>query len=104
MSFKFEFWVICVLAMFDKMTFPPFMQNASELLQTKFNLTMDESGKIIIYPDIVYILLSIFIALLIDKRGNKGFVLAFGFILMFVSQFIFYNLEACPPLEKCFTQ
>jgi MFS family permease len=31
-SFKLEFLLVCVLAVFDKMIIPPFIQNASELL------------------------------------------------------------------------
>ena len=64
---------------------------------------MEESGLIISYPDIIYILFGVIVGLLIDKRGKKGVVLALGFAVFASSQFIFSMLNACPPKEQCTT-
>lgn len=91
-----SFIVICILAMFDKMIIPTFIQNASELYQTKFNLSMEESSQIISYPDIVYMILSLFVAAFVDKRGKKGIVLISGFTVLGMAHLTFILLAASP--------
>jgi MFS family permease len=64
---------------------------------------MEESGEIISYPDIIYILFAAIVGFIIDKRGKRGVILALGFAVSALSQFIFSFLKACPPKEQCTT-
>jgi len=63
---------------------------------------MEESGRIMTYPDIIYIFSGVFVACFIDKKGKKGFVLAVGFALLLLSTTIFYQLDVCPANKKCY--
>jgi len=60
---------------------------------------MEESGEIISYPDIIYIMFAVIVGLIIDKRGKRGVIMALGFAVFASSQFIFSILGACPPRE-----
>jgi MFS family permease len=46
-----------------------------------------------------------FLGFFVDKRGKRGFLLIFGFIMLFFSHFLFYRYDACPdtPIkDKCY--
>ena len=85
-----DFWLLSALSVFDKFLIPPFIQNASEMFQTKFNLSLQESGTVIAFPDIVFIFTGAFLGFFVDKRGKRGFVLGIGFLMLLASHFIFY--------------
>ena len=96
------FWIICVMSMIEKMTITPFIQNSSEMFQMKFNLEIQETGTIIAIPFIVYIFLAPFLGIMMDKIGNRGYILIVGFLSLFFCQLIFLNFEKCPPNDKCY--
>lgn len=39
---------------------------------------------------------------MMDKIGNRGYILIIGFLSLFVSQMIFLNLGNCEPNDKCY--
>jgi hypothetical protein len=68
-------------------------------------MTLQESGIIIAFPDIVFIFMGGFLGFFVDKRGKRGFLLTVGFMMLFLSNFIFYKYDACPdtPIkDKCY--
>ena len=77
--------MICVLSIIEKMTIIPFIQNAAEMFQVKFNLEMQETGTIIAIPFIVFIFLAPFLGIMMDKIGNRGNLLIIGFLSLFFS-------------------
>ena len=68
-KFKADFWMICALAILEKISIQPFIQNAGEMFQTKFNLDLQEAGTIIAFPFIVFIFLGPFQGWITDKKG-----------------------------------
>jgi MFS family permease len=81
--------------MFDKFIIPPFIQNASEIFQTKYNLSLEESGTILSFPDIIYIVFGPILGFIIDKKGYKGIILLIGFLLVFISHVLLYSFSEC---------
>ena len=75
------------------------------MFQQKFNMNLQESGMIIAFPDIVFILMGGFLGYFVDKKGKRGYLLAFGFIMLFFSHLTFYGYKACPDTpvkDKCY--
>lgn len=52
---------------------------------------MQESGIIIAFPDIVFIIMGGFLGYFVDKKGKRGYLLIIGFFMLFLSNLIFYN-------------
>lgn len=88
-KFKADFWMICALAILEKISIQPFIQNAGEMFQTKFNLDLQETGTIIAFPFIVFIFLGPFQGWITDKKGYKGYVLIAGFIILSIAHIVF---------------
>eukprot|EP00347_Sterkiella_histriomuscorum_P010927 403374398 len=96
------FWMICFLSIIEKMTITPFIQNAAELFQASYHLEMQETGTIIAIPFIVFIFLAPFLGIMMDKIGNRGYILIIGFVSLFASQMIFIKLPKCEDNDKCY--
>lgn len=63
---------------------------------------MQETGTIIAIPFIVFIFLAPFLGIIMDKIGNRGYILIIGFLSLFASQVIFMNLDECNINDKCY--
>jgi MFS family permease len=75
------------------------------MFQQKFNMNLQESGVIITFPDIVFIIMGGFFGFFVDKHGKRGSIITIGFGMLFVSHLIFFNLNACEDTlekDKCY--
>lgn len=72
------------------------------MFQAKYGLEVQESGSIIAIPFIVFIFLAPFLGIVMDKIGNRGYILIIGFLSLFGSQIIFMNLPECEKGDKCY--
>lgn len=102
MKFEKAFWFICILAFIEKVTLYPFIQNASEMFQLKFNLDLQETGTVIAIPFIVFIFLGPLLGILLDKIGMRCYILIIGYFCVFISYYVFFKLDICPEFDKCY--
>jgi MFS family permease len=63
---------------------------------------MEESGTIISFPDVIYIIIGPFLGYLTDKKGKKGIIMMFGFLMCIASHFLFYRFPACDLGDRCY--
>jgi len=100
---KFEFWLMCVLVTLDQMLVHPFVQNSSPLFQTKFNLSIKESGYLVAAPWMVFVIVGTPLGLLVDRMGNRANLLVAGLFCSLAAYISFALLPDCPVDEKCYS-
>lgn len=68
--FKDDFWLVCALAVLEKASIQPFINNAIEMLHTKFNLSRTASKEVYMGTYLLlFILFGIPLGLITDKKG-----------------------------------
>jgi MFS family permease len=101
--FKQDFWLICALAVLEKASIQPFINNAIEMLHTKFNLARSTSKEVYMGTYLIlFIVVGIPLGWITDKRGKKGYVMIAGFALLFMAHLIFVNFDDCEVGDQCY--
>ena len=95
------FWLTAIAGMLDRFIIEGFTQNAAEMLQTKFNLSLQMAGSLMAIPDIILVCLCPFLAIVLDKFGKRGYVLVVGFCFETLSQLSLGFTTQCPLGEVC---
>lgn len=80
-----EFWFILVISFLDKLTIQPLIQNSALMMQTNYNIPLEETGPIIALPYLVFFLLALPLGLIFDRYGYRLTTLIFGFFILMVS-------------------
>jgi hypothetical protein len=97
MSFRRDFLLLSILALFERFIIPAFLHNAGELFQLKYSWTFFDSANVISVPELVFAVMAVPMGMLIDKRGFMGLLMIFGFLLATISHAIFFYQKPCPP-------
>lgn len=101
-NLKGEFWFILVISFLDKLTVQPLIQNSALIMQTKYNISLDQTGSIIALPYFVFFCLAVPLGIFFDKYGYRLSILIFGFALLMISQIIFLQHDPCPEDQVCY--
>ena len=92
-NFPNVFWQLLIVSFLEKVCVASFVANAAEIYQTRFNLTLEDTGFIIGIPSMVTAIFAPILALFLDRFGRRCYLWIIGFCLIMAAHIIFFALN-----------
>uniref|UniRef100_A0A7S3CJD5 Lysosomal dipeptide transporter MFSD1 n=1 Tax=Strombidium rassoulzadegani TaxID=1082188 RepID=A0A7S3CJD5_9SPIT len=100
-QFNASFWLLTVSCVLTYGTIYPFIQNASDMLQTKYHFDKITAGFLFGVPYLISAVTSPFLGLLIDKVGKRAFLLCLSSSVLILA---FASSMMMPECNQCYNQ
>ena len=100
-EFGIQFWLLTGSCVLTYMSVFPYIQNASNLLQTKYQFDNKTAGALFGVPYIISAVASPFLGLMIDKIGKRAFLCCLSSVVLIVAYATSLFMPAC---DKCYNE
>lgn len=100
-EFGVQFWLLTGSCVLTYMSVFPYIQNASNLLQTKYGFDNKTAGALFGVPYIISAIASPFLGLMIDKVGKRAFLCCLSSCVLIVAYTTSLFMPKC---DKCYNE
>jgi MFS family permease len=100
-SLKLSFWILTGSCVLTYMSIFPYIQIASDLLQTKYHFSTIQAGYLFGVPYIISAIASPFLGLLIDKFGKRALLSCLSSFILIIG---FSSSMMMPECDKCYNE
>lgn len=95
LKFNLSFWLIAISCVLTYMVIFPFIQNLTNMLETKYGLDESTAGAIFGIPYIISACTSPFLGFMIDRKGRRVLLVIISGVLLLISHLITMFLPGC---------
>ena len=100
-SFRLSFWLLTGSCVITYMSVFPYIQVASNLLQTKYNFDSTKAGQLFSVPYLISAFSSPFLGFAIDRFGKRALVIIISSIILTAAYSISMFLPEC---DQCYSE
>ena len=98
-SFNIQYWLLTISCAVTYMSIFTFIQNASDMLQTKYHFDKITAGLLFGVPYIISAIASPFLGFLVDKIGKRAFMMCVASSILTMAFLISLMMPEC---DKCY--